>query len=172
MGHESHERKKHIMREPEAVVRKQDDGELRWFAGGGVHRWLATRDETAGSFLLFEDSIEGGKATPLHSHPTAESLYVLEGSIVLHMDGVDHPLGVGSFATAPAGVPHAFMVTSDSAKLLFLHTPGPAECEAFYRQASTPLASTRDIDFSVVRAAAEQTGGMTLIGPPPFAAPS
>ena len=160
------------MPQSDEVVRNQDDGELRWFAGGGVHRWLATSDETAGAFLLFEDSMEGGKATPLHTHPTAESVYVLEGSIVLQIDGVDHPLGAGSFATAPQGVPHAFMVTSGSAKLLFLHTPGPAECQAFYWDASEPLGPDRNVDFSVVRQAAERTGGMTLLGPPPFAQPS
>jgi quercetin dioxygenase-like cupin family protein len=156
------------MAEQTVVVRNQHEGELRWFAGGGVHRWLATSEETAGSFLVFEDSMEGGKATPLHSHPTAESLYVLKGSIVLHIDGVDHQLGRGSFATAPQGVPHAFMVTSGSARLLFLHTPGPAECQAFYWDASQPLGQTRDVDFAQVRAAAERTGGMTLLGPPPF----
>ena len=157
------------MPQSDEVVRNQDDGELRWFAGGGVHRWLATSDETAGAFLLFEDSMEGGKATPLHTHPTAESVYVLEGSILLQIDGVDHPLSAGSFATAPQGVPHAFMVTSSSAKLLFLHTPAPAECQAFYWDASEPLGPGRNVDFSVVRAAAERTGGMTLLGPPPFA---
>lgn len=160
------------MPQTDALVRNQDDAELRWFAGGGVHRWLATSDDTAGSFMLFEDSMEGGKATPLHTHPTAESMYVLEGSVLLQMDGVDYPLGVGSFATAPPGVPHAFMVTSGSARLLFLHTPGPGECQAFYWDASEPLGSGRDVDFSVVSAAAERTGGMTLLGPPPFTQPS
>jgi quercetin dioxygenase-like cupin family protein len=160
------------MNQHAAIVRNEHEGELRWFAGGGVHRWLATSEETAGSFMLFEDSMEGGKATPLHSHSTAESLYVLEGSIVLHLDGVDHQLGTGSFATAPQGVPHAFMVTSGSAKLLFLHTPGPAQAQAFYWDASQPLGDTREIDFTEVRASAERTGGMTLLGPPPFAQPS
>jgi quercetin dioxygenase-like cupin family protein len=137
-----------------------------------VHRWLATSEETDGGFLLFEDEMTGGKATPLHSHPTAESLYLVEGEIVVHLDGVDHPLSAGGFATAPAGVPHAFMVTSDAARILFLHTPAPSECQAFYFQASEPLAigeEPGEPDFARVRLAAQGTGGMTLLGAPPFA---
>jgi quercetin dioxygenase-like cupin family protein len=158
--------------QPLPFVRGAAEGERRWFAGGGVHRWLVTSEETDGAFLLFEDEMTGGKATPLHSHPTAESLYLVEGEIVVHLNGVDHPLSAGGFATAPAGVPHAFMVTSDTAKILFLHTPAPSECQAFYFHASEPLAigeEPGDPDFARVRLAAQDTGGMTLLGAPPFA---
>lgn len=152
------------------IVHAPDEGERRWFSGGGVHRWLATSAETEGEFFFFEDHMDGGKATPLHSHPTAESLYVLEGEIVLHLDGTEFPLGAGSFASAPAGVPHAFRVVSAGARILFLHTPGQSHSEAFYLEASEPLASQEesDVDLGRVRASAESTGGMTLLGPPPF----
>ncbi|MCU1579449.1 MAG: cupin protein [Rhodoglobus sp.] len=158
--------------QPLPFVRDAAEGDRRSFAGGGVHRWLATSAETDGAFLLFEDDMAGGKATPLHSHPTAESLYLLEGEIVVHLDGVDHRLSAGGFATAPAGVPHAFMVVSDAARILFLHTPGPAQSQAFYMQASDPLDpgdEPGEADFARVRSAAQDTGGMTLLGAPPFA---
>lgn len=154
------------------IVHLPEEGEQRWFAGGGTHRWLAKSAETDGEFFAFEDTMGGGKATPLHSHPTAESLYVLDGEIVLHLDGEESRLGSGSFASAPAGVPHAFRVLSSSARILFLHTPGPSYCEAFYLESSEPLADQTDddVDLARVRASAEHTGGMTLLGPPPFAA--
>src|SRR4051794_34963197 len=37
------------------IVRATDEGDRRWFFGGGVHIWKATAAETDGAFLLFED---------------------------------------------------------------------------------------------------------------------
>ena len=76
------------------IVRTAEEGERRWFAGGGVHTWKATAEETGGAFLLFEMTLDEGKATPLHTHPDSdESMYVLQGEILVHIDGVDHRVG-------------------------------------------------------------------------------
>ncbi len=121
------------------IIRGIDDGERRWFYGGGVHTWKATSAETGGSFLLFEDRMDKGKMTPLHTHPDSdESMYILEGEILMHMDGEKHLVTAGGLVVAPRGVLHAFMVVSDVVRMLCLHTPGA--CEAFYRDASEPLA--------------------------------
>jgi quercetin dioxygenase-like cupin family protein len=154
-----------------SVVRSADDGEARWFYGGGVHRWKATAEETAGAFLLFEDRMDTGKVTPLHAHPSDETIIVLAGEIVIHLDGSDHRVGQGGMALAPRGVPHAFMVTADGTRLLCLHTPG--SCEAFYRGASVALdevpESERTVDFERVLRSAKDNGGIEIIGAPPFA---
>src|SRR5690348_16003423 len=100
------------------IVRTSSAGERLWFYGGGLHTWKATSSETGGAFLLFEDVMSRGKSTPLHTHPQVdETLYVLEGEIVLHIDGADQPLGPGAVAMAPRGVPHAFLVTSETARI-------------------------------------------------------
>src|ERR1700710_2780444 len=99
--------------EAAVVVRGADEGEARWFYGGGVHIWKATADETAGAFLLFEDRMDAGKVTPLHTHPPDETIALLPGEIVMHLDGSDHRMGPGGVALAPRAVPHAFMVTAD-----------------------------------------------------------
>jgi hypothetical protein len=70
-------------------------------------------------------------------------------------------------------VPHAFLVTSEVARLLCLHTPGC--CEAFYWAASEPVdaatpAAGGVVDFGRVHASAMQNGGIEILGPPPFAA--
>jgi quercetin dioxygenase-like cupin family protein len=57
-------------------------------------------------------------------------MYVVQGEILMHMDGQEHHVGTGGPAVAPRGVPHAFLVLSPQARLLFLHTPGC--CQAFY----------------------------------------
>jgi mannose-6-phosphate isomerase-like protein (cupin superfamily) len=124
-----------------SLVRATEDGELRWFFGGGLHIWKATADDTDGAFLLFEDRMDRGKVTPLHLHPDSdETMIVLEGEILMHLDGAEHTIRAGGIASAPRGIPHAFMVSgADGARLLCLHTPGC--CQAFYWDASEPVPS-------------------------------
>ena len=156
-----------------AIVRNDGEGERLWFYGGGVLTWKASSDETGGTLMLFEDHMSKGKTTPLHVHANEdEALYVLEGEILVHIDGKNHRLGPRGFAFAPRGAPHAFLVTSPEARVLCLETPGSAE--AFYRGASEPAADDTDpsraVDFARVREAAERSGGMQILGPPPFQA--
>ena len=158
------------------IIRQQGEGERMWFAGGGVFTWKATSEETGGSLLLLEDRMEQGKMTPLHSHPEQdEAIYVLDGEIVAHVDGRDQRVGAGGLFFAPRGVPHAFRVSSATAHVLAILTPGTGE--RFYRAAGEPVTSeadaTRPADFDRLRAVAEQSPDCIEIhGPPPFAVPA
>jgi hypothetical protein len=114
---------------------------------------------------MFEDQLEQGKVTPLHLHPNAdETFYLLEGEILLHIDGEGTTLGAGGLAVFPRRVPHAFMVTSPTARMLAFQNP--AAGEAFYRHASEDHPTP--VDFDRIRAAAEATGAIEILGPPPF----
>jgi quercetin dioxygenase-like cupin family protein len=153
----------------ETTVRAAGMGERRWFCGGGVHTWLATEAETGGSYLLFEDALDADKVTPLHRHPEAdETFYMLDGELRLHIDGREQTLTTGGIAIIPRGVPHAFMVTTPTARMLCLQTPGGGE--AFYWQASEPAGAGKPPmpDFARVGAAAAATGAIEILGPPPF----
>jgi mannose-6-phosphate isomerase-like protein (cupin superfamily) len=154
------------------IIRNEGEGERLWFYGGGLHTWKASAEETDGAFILFENLMTQGKTTPLHVHADEdEALYVLEGEILVHIDGSDHRVGPRGVAVAPRGVSHAFLVTSPTARVLTLQTPGSAE--SFYRGASEPasadIEATGPVDFGRVREAAERSGGMEVLGPPPFA---
>jgi quercetin dioxygenase-like cupin family protein len=154
-----------------AIVRVAGEGERLRFWGGGLLTMKATAEETGGAFLLFEDQVVQGKTTPLHAHANEdETLYLLEGEALVHIDGEEHELGAGGMAFVPRGVPHAFLVTSASARLLTLLVPGSAE--AFYRGASEPAGADASpagpVDFGRVGESAERSGGMQLLGPPPF----
>jgi quercetin dioxygenase-like cupin family protein len=154
-----------------SIVRADGEGEHRSFYGGGLITLKATAEETAGAFLLFEDQVVRGKTTPLHVHSNEdEALYVLEGEILVHIDGDEHRVRRGGVAVVPRGIPHAFLVTSENARLLTLLVPGSAD--AFYRGASHPAAADADpagpVDFARVQEAAERSGGMKIVGPPPF----
>jgi quercetin dioxygenase-like cupin family protein len=156
------------------IIRRDGDGEHRWFAGGGVMTFKATSAETGGSLTVLEDRMVRGKTTPLHQHPTFEELiYVLEGEILVHVDGVDHPVGANGLVVAPRGVPHAFLVTSETARILGVLTP--AVGESFYLDLSEPVTSTDDAgrppDFDRLRAVAADSDHIEILGPPPFETP-
>jgi quercetin dioxygenase-like cupin family protein len=159
------------MTEATTVVRQAAEGERLWFAGGGVFTMKATAAETDGAFVLFEDRVEEGKTTPLHLHPDQdETIYVLEGEILVHFDGAEETVGEGGVFVAPRGLPHAFLVTSESARLLCLQTPGTGEL--FYRDLSEPAEpgdESRPPDLDRLRAVAERSETIELLGPPPFA---
>lgn len=152
------------------LIRNADEAERRWFYGGGLHTWLVREGEVDGDFLLFEDDVEPGKCTPLHTHPEAEeAFYVLAGSMLLHLDGIETELRAGGVAVVPRNVPHAFLAGSDGARTLCLHTPGGGE--DFYRTASEPALAGEPalpVDFDRIKEAAIATGSMRVVGPPPF----
>ncbi len=154
------------------IIRGEGEGERLWFAGGGLWTMKATAEETDGAFTLLEDRMARGKTTPLHTHPNLEeTLIVLEGEILVHVEGTEHRVGPGGVAVAPRGVPHAFLVTSETARMLALQTPGSGE--AFYRDASEPATDETDAerppDLDRLRAAAERHPDIIqILGPPPF----
>jgi len=154
----------------QAIVRSKGEGERMWFLGGGLHTWKALAEETDDSMLVFEDHLERGKVTPMHRHADVdEALYIIEGEILLNVEGAKHVVGAGGFTFAPRGCAHAFVVTSERARLLCIQTPGSGQ--AFYRNASEPANETADgpVDFDRIREAAAATGATTIVGPPPFA---
>jgi quercetin dioxygenase-like cupin family protein len=147
-----------------ATVRERGEGEQRWFCGGGLMTWKVTAAEAGGAFLMFEDQLDVGKVTPLHQHPDAdETFYLLEGEILLDIDGEQRTLHAGGVASLPRGVPHAFKVTT-ATRMLCVQTPGSGE--AFYRLASE--SAPTPVDFDRIRAAALETGAIEILGPPPF----
>jgi quercetin dioxygenase-like cupin family protein len=153
------------------IIRGHGEGEQRWFHGGGVHTWKLRSEESNASLFAFEDTLARGKTTPTHSHPHDELIYLLEGEIVCFSEGRERRVSAGATIFTPRGVPHAFTVVSENARLLAVQTPGNGE--SFYLRASEP-AELRDgvvvegkVDFGKIRAAAVETGGTEVLGPPP-----
>ena len=155
----------------QSVIRQAGEGEKLWFAGGGVFTMKVSAAETHGAFFMFEDRVVRGKTTPLHLHPREdEVIYILEGELIVHIAGEEHRVGQGGLVVFPRGVPHSFLVTSETAHLLSLQTPGTGE--GFYREACDPATSDADAgrppDLARLRAVAERSETTKLLGPPPF----
>jgi quercetin dioxygenase-like cupin family protein len=154
------------------VVTQQEEGEHLWF-GGGLLSFKVTSDQSGGTLILFEHAAGRGKTTPLHMHPGHdETAYVLEGELLLYIDGVEMIAGPGASIWVPRGTPHAFLVTSETARSIWVVTPGGA-MEDFFRLAGEPAIDlslpTPEIDIPRLLAAGEETGAMKVLGPSPFA---
>jgi quercetin dioxygenase-like cupin family protein len=154
-----------------STISLQEAGENIWF-GGGLITFKVTSEQSGGALCLFEHAASRGKRTPLHLHPDDdETVYVLEGEILFHVDGVEYTAGPGTAAWIPRGTPHAFLVTSEMERSLWFVTPGGA-MEAFYRQAGDAALSRTlpsvEIDIARLRAVGEATGAMKMLGAPPF----
>ena len=150
------------------------EGEALWF-NRDLLVFKATSAQTEGAFILFEQTSQRGKTTPLHRHREDETFCVLEGEMIVHIDGSNHRAGPESVISVPRGTPHAFLVTSDLLRTLILFTPGNEAAEAWFRTAGDPapaheLPEPGPPDIARLKAAAESTGAVEILGPPPFAA--
>jgi quercetin dioxygenase-like cupin family protein len=134
---------------------------------------LVGAERSAGAVSMLEHVAPRGMATPLHVQPNEdEAFYVLEGRISLYVDGARSEAGEGEVVWLPRGVPHAFRVDSEQARIIALSLPGTHE--RFFRLAGEPTAaSTLDQltpqapDFARMAAAAAEAG-FEILGPPPF----
>jgi quercetin dioxygenase-like cupin family protein len=174
MGHKFHKQGvgQYTMNARGPIIWAAGEGDKRLFFGGGLQTWKLTTEDTDGAFFMFEDVMAQGKTTPLHRHPEAdETTYILEGEVVVNVDGRESRVGAGGMSFVPRGVPHAFLVVSDEARLLTLQTPGIGQ--AFYRGASEPATDdTSDtVDMARIQASAKDNPrGIEIVGPSPFEA--
>src|SRR5688572_15947798 len=155
------------------VITRQNAGQNLWF-GGGLLTFKVMSAQTEGRFCMIEHAAGRGKRTPLHLHPDHDEMcYLLEGELLLHVDGVEYTAGPGTTVWIPRGVPHALLVISEVARSLWTVTPGDA-MEACYRQAGDEATDLTlppvEIDIPRLRAAGEGTGAMKTLGAPPFPA--
>ena len=153
------------------IIRAAGEGDKQLFFGGGLHTWKLLAEDTDGAFFLFEDVMARGKMTPLHRHPDADEMaYVLEGEILVKVDGKETRVTAGGMSFVPRGVEHAFLVVSEEARILSLQSPGAGQ--AFYRGASEPATDDRvdAVDLARLQASAKENGGVEILGPPPFEA--
>lgn len=140
--------------------------------GGGLVTIKVNSSQSNGSVLLIEHVAARGKTTPYHIHPDHdENCYLLEGEWRVNLDGVEYTAGPGDTVRFPRNVPHAFIVTSESARSLCVVTPGEV-MEAFFRGAGDIVADgelpSPALDIPRVVSIGESTGAMKVLGPPPF----
>ncbi|MGD9696042.1 MAG: cupin domain-containing protein [Thermoleophilia bacterium] len=140
------------------------------FLNGALVTILTPGAWSGGGFSLVEVLMPAGRATPLHTDESDETLHVIEGAIRVHVDGDEVRAGPGDQIAVRRLVPHAFLADGGRARVLCLNFPRAHD--GFFREAGTPavvrdLAAAPPPDPVRMRAAAARHG-VTILGPPPF----
>lgn len=113
---------------------------------------------------VYVESAGRGDGPPVHQHgwPTWE--LVLEGEVLFQVDGQDFLLGAGDAMYTPPGVAHAYMVKSDTARLVGINGAG-GRLSRLQRRAEPLFAAGGPPDMRQVAAIAAEEG-VTVMGPP------
>lgn len=86
--------------------------------GGGARTLpMVSQQVGAKSFLNGITMFGPGAAIPEHFHNCDESVLILRGSAVAHIDGQQIPVNTGDTSFIPAGIPHFFKSSSDTEEL-------------------------------------------------------
>ena len=102
----------------ETIVRHRNEGDATWFLNALVVT-KADYAETGGAYYLMEHLFTAASNPPTHIHvDEEEAFYVIDGELEIEVDGVTTVARPGSFVLAPSGLPHAFRVMSDTARVL------------------------------------------------------
>ena len=112
-----------------AKVLRPSDRATTVFGAGDEYRFLATGDETDGTYFMVEAVVPPGGGPPPHIQTREEEgFYVLEGELTFWVDGVRQEVGPGAFLHVPRNVPHCFKNEKDeTVRMLFWFSPAGIE---------------------------------------------
>jgi quercetin dioxygenase-like cupin family protein len=129
------------------------------------HTLVRVRGEaSAGAASVVEHTLEPGcLSMPVHRHAAAtEVLHVLDGALVLWLDGAELAAPAGTSVVVPAGAAHTFWVDPDApraARVLAVFAPGGMERYFEEVAAHVPALGTgRGPDMAGVLAASARHG--------------
>jgi mannose-6-phosphate isomerase-like protein (cupin superfamily) len=129
-------------------------------------------DQTGNAFSQFEVDDPLGSGPPLHVHHTEdETFYILEGQVTMFVGDERIDLEAGDYCFGPRGVPHAYLVRSERARMLV--TISPSGSEQIFVSLGVPVATSAEPPTETVmppmpemaRLFAEH--GAEILGPPP-----
>jgi quercetin dioxygenase-like cupin family protein len=111
-----------------------------WFLDN-LARFPVSHADGGDGISIMDASGRRGDSPPCHVHHTEdEGFHVIDGELVLLVDGKRKRLGPGETCLAPKGVPHTYRVVSEQARWLAVTTNGDFErfVRALARPASAP----------------------------------
>jgi mannose-6-phosphate isomerase-like protein (cupin superfamily) len=106
---------------------------------GDVYRFLATGDDTHGTYALWEAIVTPGGGPPPHVHSREEEgFYVVEGEVTFQSGDKRILATPGMFVNMPIGTPHSFKNEGNTpAKMLIM--VAPAGLENMFFEMGVPL---------------------------------
>jgi quercetin dioxygenase-like cupin family protein len=153
------------------VARKSGESKAFWMLNS-LYDVKVAGDETGGALTLMEMTIPKGWGPPPHTHPGAETVYVVEGSVLYHIGDETIEGGPGSAFHVPGGTLEWFEPASEVVRVLIAYTPGGidqffAEVGEPAQKRELPPLSQEPPDFERMAAIGAKHG--MNIQPPPGA---
>ncbi|MET7349223.1 cupin domain-containing protein [Streptomyces mirabilis] len=140
---------------------------LEWL-DGGVFAVLLDSAATDGQLTVGRFSVSKGEAPPYHLHTREDEVFMLiKGTALVWSGDQEMELSEGGIVYLPRNVPHGYQITSDTADLLMICTPGGIE--GMFRHAGRDLATPRPEGFRIepeLLAEAADKYGQVVLGPP------
>lgn len=147
--------------------RHDDHQRIRWI-GGSTMEMLLDSAATDGRLMILRTDATAGDAAPVHLHGHEDEVFILlEGSMTVWVGDERREVDAGGICFLPRGIPHAYRVTSATAKVLNICTPGGIE--AAFREAGWDLRSSAPDGWAVNPAAIAQAMAkvsVEILGPP------
>jgi|SRR5215469_453544 len=107
-----------------------------WY-NGSLMTFLATGEKTQGQFALIEAVSRRGNVPPPHIHHREDEIFfLLEGEIVVSVEGRTIKGKPGTMVFLPRNVPHSLTIESEQARMLIMVTP--AGLERWFKEFSAP----------------------------------
>jgi len=100
----------------QTIVRRREEGDI-WRLCSSVETKVTTA-QTDGRYAITEQVVTPASSPPVHVHDEPEAIYVLNGEVVLEVDGATTIAGPGTFAFVPAGAAHTYRVRYGTARML------------------------------------------------------
>ena len=128
-------------------------------------------EETGNAFAQFEVDDPRGSAPPLHIHHNEdETFYILEGQVTMFAGGEQVDLEAGDFFFGARGIPHAYLVRSERARMLV--TISPSGSEQLFVSLGVPVTGAEPPTDTVMPPMPEMVRlfaqyGAEIVGPPP-----
>ncbi|MFE2287864.1 cupin domain-containing protein [Streptomyces sp. NPDC059443] len=120
------------------IALKDGEGRSFWVMNG-LYTVKAATEETGGALAVIEFTVPAGWGPPTHTHNGSESVLVLEGRILFHIDGETVEGGPGSFFHIPEGVWERFEPL-ETTRLLITYAPGGG-IDEFFAEVGEPATS-------------------------------
>ena len=130
---------------------------------GSPQRLLVAGEDSGGEFALFESTVNRGHTAPRHRHRNAsETFIVLDGAILIEVGDERRVASAGHTAILPRDVPHTFVVVSQTAHYMTLHTPAGFDT---FVHAVSDLARQGGAPDRTALAAVAAEHGIEILGP-------
>ncbi|GGJ71578.1 cupin [Streptomyces brasiliensis] len=140
---------------------------LEWIDGSTFSVLLDSK-ATEGKLTVGRFRVGKGEAPPFHMHTREDEVFMLiSGSALLWAGDEQMEMTEGGIVYLPRNIPHSYRITSDTADLLMIATPGGIE--GMFRHAGRDVRTPRPDNFKLdpaKMAEAADLYGQIVLGPP------